>query len=163
MKKVNEMSHNELIEEVEKLRDERNLYKSLNHTHVEKLNQLSHEMEKVNILTHEVDHYKGLTDYYTKFVDTQMERIQEFTELISTLKMQRDELEKDNELLKEKLGFSSDYLLKLMELKERQIEELREENYKIKNRCNDLDYGIEDLRIHCDSTLCEEREQASKK
>lgn len=120
------------------------------------LDKVNKDMEK---LKHEKDFYEAMNECHVKMIDRQAERIQEFTELISTLKMQKEELEKDNELLKDKLGFNSDYLLKLMELKERQIEELMEENCKIKKRCNDLAYGLKVISNYCSDTLVDEEEE----
>lgn len=73
--------------------------------------------------------------------------------------MQKEELEKDNKLLKDTLGFNSVYLLELTELKERQIEELREENYKIKKRCNDLAYSLAEVSNYCNSVLDDAEEE----
>ncbi len=75
MKKVNEMSYIELIEEVEKLRCERDMYKNLNRTHV----------EKVNILTHEVDHYKDMVDMKKKQITRMTYRIEELENENETL------------------------------------------------------------------------------
>lgn len=120
------------------------------------LDKVLKDMEK---LKHEKFFYEAMNEFHVKMIDRQDERIQEFTELISTLKMRKEELEKDNELLKDTLGFNSDYLLELMELKERQIKELREENYKIKKRCNNLVYSLAEASNYCDSVLNDDEDE----
>lgn len=92
MKKVNEMSHIELIEEVEKLRCERDMYKNLNRTHV----------ELVNILTHEVDHYKDVVDMKKKQITRMTYRIEELENENETLKYYLDETAKENYELKKR-------------------------------------------------------------
>lgn len=120
------------------------------------LDKVLKDMEK---LKHEKDFYEAMNECHVKMIDRQAERIQEFTELISTLKMQKEELEKDIQILKDKLGFSSEYLMDLTELKERQIEELKEENYKVKKRCNDLAYDLAEIRNYCDCVINDEDEE----
>lgn len=97
MKKVNEMSHIELIEKVEKLRCERDMYKNLNRTHV----------EKVNILTHEVDHYKDMVDMKKKQITRMTYRIEELENENETLNYYLNETVKKNYDIKK---LCNDYL-----------------------------------------------------
>lgn len=97
MKKVNEMSHIELIGEVEKLRCERDMYKNLNRTHV----------EKVNILTHEVDHYKDMVDMKKKQITRMTYRIEELENENETLNYYLNETVKKNYDIKK---LCNDYL-----------------------------------------------------
>lgn len=102
MKKVNEMSHIELIEEVEKLRCERDMYKNLNRTHVEKVNNITKELGKVNILTHEVDHYKDMVDMKKKEITRMTYRIEELENENEALKYNLDVMAKENYEIKKR-------------------------------------------------------------
>lgn len=120
------------------------------------LDKVLKDMEQ---LKHEKDFYQSLNECHVKMINRQVERIQEFTELISTLKMQVEELENDNEILKDKLGYSSDYLMDLTELKERQLKELKADNYKIKKRCNELANALASISIYYDQTIDSEENE----